>query len=33
MELKLLNEQGQAGAAVNAADIVFGRDYNEALIH
>jgi len=33
MELKLLNEQGQAGAAVNAADTVFGRDYNEALIH
>jgi large subunit ribosomal protein L4 len=33
MELKLLNEQGQAGAGVNAADTVFGRDYNEALIH
>jgi large subunit ribosomal protein L4 len=33
MELKLLNEQGQAGAAVAAADTVFGRDYNEALIH
>ena len=33
MELKLLNEQGQEGAAVNASDAVFGRDYNEALIH
>ncbi|MES2319696.1 MAG: 50S ribosomal protein L4 [Pseudomonadota bacterium] len=33
MELKLLNEQGQAGANVAAADTVFGRDYNEALIH
>src|SRR5438132_13942163 len=34
MELKLLNEQGQAaGTAVNAADTAFGRDYNEALIH
>src|SRR5665647_2760743 len=33
MELKLLNEQGQAGSNVAAADAVFGRDYNEALIH
>ena len=33
MELKLLNEQGQAGSNVAAADEVFGRDYNEALIH
>ncbi|MGZ8302045.1 MAG: 50S ribosomal protein L4 [Telluria sp.] len=33
MELKLLNEQGQAGANVAAADTVFGREYNEALIH
>jgi large subunit ribosomal protein L4 len=33
MELKLLNEQGQEGAVVNASDVVFGRDYNEALIH
>jgi large subunit ribosomal protein L4 len=33
MELKLLNEQGQEGAGVNASDVVFGRDYNEALIH
>jgi large subunit ribosomal protein L4 len=33
MELKLLNEQGQAGSNVAAADEVFNRDYNEALIH
>jgi large subunit ribosomal protein L4 len=33
MELKSLNEQGAAGANVAAADTVFGRDYNEALIH
>ena len=33
MELKLLNEQGQAGDGVVAADTIFGRDYNEALIH
>lgn len=33
MELKLLNDQGQESAGVNASDVVFGRDYNEALIH
>lgn len=33
MELKLLNEQGQSSENVNAADTVFARDYNEALIH
>ena len=33
MELKLLNANGQEGAVVNASDVVFGRDYNEALIH
>ena len=33
MELKLLNSQGQAGSNVAAADTIFGRDYNEALIH
>ncbi len=33
MELKLLNEQGQAASNVAAADTIFGRDYNEALIH
>jgi large subunit ribosomal protein L4 len=33
MELKLLNANGQEGAGVNASDVVFGRDYNEALSH
>lgn len=33
MDLKLLNEQGQAAATVSASDAVFGKDYNEALIH
>lgn len=33
MELKLLNDQGQVGSNVAAPDVVFGRDYNEALIH
>src|ERR1700737_4624148 len=33
MELKLLSANGQEGAGVSASDVVFGRDYNEALIH
>lgn len=33
MELKILNEQGNAGAAVNVSDSLFGREYNEALVH
>src|ERR1700687_3356756 len=33
MELKLLNEQGQTASNVAAPDTIFGRDYNEALIH
>jgi large subunit ribosomal protein L4 len=33
MELKLLNAQGQSASNVAAADTIFGRDYNEALIH
>ncbi|MBG6222030.1 MULTISPECIES: 50S ribosomal protein L4 [unclassified Janthinobacterium] len=33
MELKLLNAQGQVASNVAAADTIFGRDYNEALIH
>ena len=33
MELKLLNEQGQAASNIAAPDTIFGRDYNEALIH
>jgi large subunit ribosomal protein L4 len=33
MELTLLNAAGQASGTVQAADVVFGRDYNEPLIH
>ncbi len=33
MQLNQINEQGQLGAKVDVADAVFGRDYNEALIH
>ena len=33
MELKLLNDKGQAASDVAAPDTIFGRDYNEALIH
>ena len=33
MELKLLNEQGQAASTVAAPDTVFGREFNEALVH
>jgi large subunit ribosomal protein L4 len=33
MELKLLNDQGQASAKVEAPDTIFGRDFNEPLIH
>ena len=33
MELKLLNEQGQASATLQASDALFGREYNEALVH
>ncbi len=33
MELKLLNEQGQPSATLQASDALFGREYNEALIH
>ncbi len=33
MDLQLLNDQGQSNATFAAPDTVFGRDYNEALIH
>src|ERR1035437_5310014 len=33
MELKLLNDQCQTSSNVAAPDTIFGRDYNEALIH
>lgn len=33
MELKLLNEQGVPASTLQVSDALFGRDYNEALIH
>jgi large subunit ribosomal protein L4 len=33
MELKLLNAEGQAASTLQASDTLFGRDYNEALVH
>lgn len=33
MQVELLNEQGQAASNVDIPDTVFGRDYNESLIH
>ncbi len=33
MELKLLDDKGASTSNVTAPDTVFGRDYNEALIH
>ena len=33
MQLELLNEQGQASSKVDAPETVFGREYNEDLVH
>ncbi len=33
MELKLINDKGQATASVDASDVAFGREFNEALVH
>jgi large subunit ribosomal protein L4 len=33
MDLKLIDESGKAGATHAASDALFGREYNEALIH
>ena len=33
MELKVINENGKAGASMNASDDLFGREYNETLVH
>lgn len=33
MDIKLLNERGEAASTFSAPDTVFGRDFNEALIH
>jgi len=33
MELKVINDNGQAAASITASDDLFGREYNEALVH
>jgi large subunit ribosomal protein L4 len=33
MELKLINDQGQPAATLAGSDALFGREYNEALVH
>ena len=33
MELKLINENGQPASTLQVSDVLFGREYNEALIH
>jgi len=33
MELKVISENGKQSASVNASDDLFGREYNEALVH
>ncbi|MBN8477769.1 MAG: 50S ribosomal protein L4 [Burkholderiales bacterium] len=33
MELKLIDDQGRSSSTLAASDALFGRDYNEALIH
>jgi len=33
MELKVINESGQSSQTVQVSDVVFGREYNEPLIH
>jgi large subunit ribosomal protein L4 len=33
MELKILNEKGESSGVVAGADEVFGRDFNEPLVH
>lgn len=33
MELKLINDEGQEASRLDASDVLFGREYNEALVH
>ena len=33
MELKVINEKGEAAASVPASEQLFGRAYNESLVH
>ena len=33
MQVELLNDQGLASSKVDVPDTVFGREYNESLVH
>ena len=33
MQVELLNDQGQAASTVDVPETVFGRDYNQSLVH
>ncbi|MEN9902478.1 MAG: ribosomal protein [Pseudomonadota bacterium] len=33
MELKIINDQGQEASRLQASDVLFGREYNENLVH
>lgn len=33
MELKLINDQGESAATLPASDALFGREFNQALVH
>jgi len=33
MELRLIGDNGQSTASISASDSLFGREYNEALVH
>jgi large subunit ribosomal protein L4 len=33
MQINLINEQGQESGAIDVSDSLFGREYNEALVH
>lgn len=33
MELTVINDKGQAASSIKASDELFGREYNEALVH
>jgi large subunit ribosomal protein L4 len=33
MELKVINDKGEAQKSVDASETLFGREYNEALVH
>ena len=33
MELKVINEKGEAQKSVDASESLFGREFNESLVH